>query len=308
MNMMKIAIEMRRLARSLAVLSAILLPVLYTAPAHAANVLSWVSHTGNDSNDCATATTPCLTFQGALNKTDSGGEITCLDFGDFGTMNVTASVIVDCRATGGAAADGLACDTDPIDINAPGMVVTLRGLIVTNPMSCGFESGIFIEAATAVFIEDCVVQNQTEFGIDDRRASGLTKLVIKNTIVRNNRVHGIDVEAAPRNSAVLENVHSVGNQFGVAVGTGNNVVINRSVLSENSNSGISVAPGGQVVVDNTEISHNVVYGIDVDGTVTLANSDISFNNSSINGPTFSYGNNRLFGNGGGIAPTPIGQQ
>jgi hypothetical protein len=307
MDMMKIAFEIRKLARSLAILSALLLPVLHAGSAHALNVLSWVSHTGSDSNDCATPATPCLSFQGALNKTGSGGEITCLDFGNFGAMNVTVSVAIDCRATGGAA-EG--CSFDPIVINAPGIVVSLRGLIVTNFTNCQVQSGIDIQAATAVFIEDCVVQNQFQNGIADSRLTGLTKLVIRNTIVRNNGFHGIHAYAAPTNSVVLENVHSVGNLDGISVGHGNNVVVSRSVISENSESGIALATGAQVVVDNTEISHNVIYGINNGdgGNVTLANSDISFNNTSIIGPAMSYGNNRIFGNGAGTAPTLIGQQ
>jgi hypothetical protein len=88
--------------------------------------------------------------------------------------------------------------------------------------------------------------------------------------------------------------------------TGNNVVISRSVISGNQIAGIEVDPGAQVFVDNTEISHNVSYGIFALGTVALANSDIAFNTSSISGSTMSYGNNRLFGNGGGTAPTPVG--
>jgi hypothetical protein len=44
------------------------------------------------------------------------------------------------------------------------------------------------------------------------------------------------------------------------------------------------------------------------GVVTLVNSDISLNATSTNGPTFSHGNNRLFGNGAGDTPKLISQQ
>jgi hypothetical protein len=114
------------------------------------------------------------------------------------------------------------------------------------------------------------------------------------------------VAAAPKNTVVLENVHSVGNTYGIAVATGNNVVINRSVMSENTIAGIEVDSGAYVFVDNTEISQNVSYGIFAVGTVGLANSDIAFNTSSISGTTTSYGNNRLFENGPGTAPMPVG--
>ena len=112
--------------------------------------------------------------------------------------------------------------------------------------------------------------------------------------------------AAPKNSVVLENVQSLGNGFGIAVATGNNVVISRSVFSGNGIAGIEADPGATVFVDNSVISHNVRYGIFALGTVGLANSDISLNTSSISGTTMSYGNNRLFENGPGTAPTPVG--
>jgi hypothetical protein len=164
--------------------------------------------------------------------------------------------------------------------------------------------GILIQAATAVYIEDCLIENVSQKGIADTRTTGLTRLAIKNTIVRNNSSAGIVVAAAPKNSVVLENVHSICNAYGIAVATGNNVIINRSVMSENAIAG-KADPSSQVLVDNTEISHNVSRGIFALATVALANSDIAFNTSSISGSTTSFGNNRLFGNGG-TAPTPAG--
>jgi hypothetical protein len=301
---------MRKLALSLVVLAAILLPALHTAPAHAANFHSWVSHGGSDVNLCNSAS-PCATFAVTLAATADGGELSCLDSGGFGPFTVTISVVIDC--TGMAATTNLdetfGDGASVIVINAPGKVVTLRGLDVTGfAIGPGEANGIVIQAATAVYIEDCVIENFTQKGIVDLRTTGLTKLVINNTIVRNNAGAGIVAAAASRNSVVLENVLSVGNTFGIAVATGNNVVISRSVMSENAVAGIEADPGAGVVVENTKISHNASYGILAQGTVTLANSDISFNSTSISGPTFSFGNNRLVGNGGGTAPTLISQQ
>jgi hypothetical protein len=297
---------MNKLAHLLAVLAAILLPALYTAPARAQNNHSWVSHSGNDTNLCF-ATSPCETFGGALSLTGQGGEVSCLDSGSFGQLTITISVTIDCTGTVATLNnDFLVCSTG-IVINAPGKVVTLKGLDVTNSGGC-IPNGIVIQAATAVYIEDCVVENFPQKGIVDVRTSGLTKLSIKNAIVRNNGSAGIVVAAASTNSVVLENVHSVGNAYGIGVATGNNVVISRSVMSENSIAGIETDPGADVVVENTKISHNASYGIFAQGTVTLANSDISFNTSSIAGSTFSFGNNRLVGNGAGNAPTLISQQ
>jgi hypothetical protein len=307
--MRKLALEIRKLALSLAVLAGILLPALYAAPAHAQNDL-WVSHSGSDNNSCSSIS-PCASFARALSLVgDGGGAVSCLDPGNFFVFTVTISVTIDCSGMVARPNGDIGACANEIVINAPGKVVTLRGLNVTgfSNFFCNNSNGILIQAATAVYIEDCVVENFPQRGILDTRTTGLTKLAIKNTIVRNNGSAGIVAAAAPRNSVVLENVHSVGNAYGIAVATGNNVVISRSVMSENAIAGIEADPGAQVYVENTKISHNVGYGIYALGTVTLANSDISFNTSSISGTTMSYGNNRLSGNGGGDAPTLIAQQ
>jgi hypothetical protein len=297
---------MRKIVLSLAVLSAILLPALHAVPAHAQNFHSWVSHGGSDGNGC-TIGAPCASLYRAVSQTYDGGEVGCLDSGTFAAFTIAISVVIDCRGTvpSNWLSDIVAPCIDGIIINAPGKVVTLRGLNLIGIVGCG-TTGILIQDAAAVYVEDCVIENFTQKGIFDVRTSGLTRLVIKNTIIRNNGSAGVVVAAAPKNSVVLENVLSVGNAYGIAVATGNNVVISRSVMSENGIAGIEADPGAQVYVENTKISHNVSYGVLALGTVVLANSDIIFNTSSISGTTVSYGNNRLFGNGGGTAPTPVG--
>jgi Right handed beta helix region len=297
---------MRKIALSLAVLSAMLLSALHTAPAHAANSHTWVSHSGIDGLDCAAAS-PCAHFIQAESQTRDGGEISCLDSGSFDQITITISLTIDCTGTlATTSVDGATSCGNGITINAPGKVVTLRGLDVIGQFGSCTTNGIFIQAAAAVYIEDCVIEDFTQKGILDVRTAGATKLAIKNTIVRNNGSAGIVVAAAPKNSVVLENVHSVGNLYGIAVATSNIVVISRSVMSENAVAGIEADAGAQVFVDNTEISHNNSYGLFALGTVVLANSDIVFNTSSISGSTISYGNNRLFGNGPGTAPTTAG--
>jgi hypothetical protein len=305
--MMKIALEKGKVALSLAVLAAMLLPALHTAPAHALNLISWVSRNGSDTNNCM-ITSPCLTFGHAISMTNDPGEIDCLDAGGFDAITITISVTVNCHGTTATNAfqASIAC-SNGILINAPGKIVTLRGLNLDGFFAGGCTlSGILIQAAAAVHIEDCVVERWPQKGILDTRTTGLTKLTIKDTIVRDNVSAGIVAAAAPKNSVVLENVHSVGNTYGIAVATGNNVVVDHSVMSENSAAGVEADPGAQVFVDSSKISHNVNYGVFALGVVALANSDITFNSSSISGSTMSYGNNRLFGNGGGTAPTPAG--
>jgi hypothetical protein len=298
---------MRKIARLIAVFAATVLPQLCLFPAYATIGRTFVSHAGSDGNSCY-QDNPCLSFGGALAQTTSGGVIECLDSGYFGSaIQITISVTIDCHGANANTWNFIGGDS--IDINVPGGVVVLRGINISTGGGPAVGTGINITAATTVHIEDCVVMGFTK-GISDVRTAGATQLFIKSTVVRDNHINanspGIVLAAAPKNSVVLENVQSLANGYGIAVATGNNVVISRSVLSGNGIAGIEADPGATVFVDNSEISHNASYGIFALGTVGLANSDISLNTSSISGSTMSYGNNRLFSNGGGTAPTPVG--
>jgi hypothetical protein len=302
---------MRRIALLIAAIAASTVFQLYSAPAYAVAIpRTYVSHNGLDSNPC-TQLSPCQTFGGALANTTAGGEIDCLDSGDFESqVQITMSVTIDCH--GMVAATFNSNTGNGIEIDAPGAIVVLRGLNLNsvNTAGAGTNTGVRIVAAATVHIEDCAI-SEFKKGIADLRTTGLTKLFVKNTVVRSNNVNanatGILLAAAPKNSVVIENVQMLDNNgYGIAVATGNNAVISRSVISGNGIAGIEADPGATVIVDNTEITHNVSYGIFALGTVALANSDISFNTSSISGATTSYGNNRLLGNGGGTMPTPAG--
>ena len=67
--------------------------LISASPVRAQNVL-WVSTSGSDANVCS-QTSPCATFQGAINK-GSVAQINCLSSGNYGAFTVTASITIDC--------------------------------------------------------------------------------------------------------------------------------------------------------------------------------------------------------------------
>jgi hypothetical protein len=259
-----------------------------------------VSGVGDDANPCS-RTAPCKTFAGAISKTATGGEINCLDPGGFGAVTIAKSITIDCHEV---FASVLVSGTNAININGAGAIVTLRNLNL-NGIGSGL-NGVNILAAARVNLEDMMIRGFTQKGISDTRTGGGNQLFVKNTTIRNNAGTGIGAGAGATSAAVLDNVHSVSNLFGVAAATGNNVMINRSLFSGNSNSGVEADPGAQVNVDNSVISQNAI-GVSAGGMIRLSNSDISFNSTGISGATISFGNNRISGNGSaGTAPTPAG--
>src|SRR6267154_4395700 len=86
---------------SVAVLGAMLMPLLFAAPAQAQATRTWVSGVGDDANPCS-RTAPCKTFAGAISKTAVDGEIDALDPAGFGTVTITKSITIDGSATGTA--------------------------------------------------------------------------------------------------------------------------------------------------------------------------------------------------------------
>jgi hypothetical protein len=138
--------------------------------------------------------------------------------------------------------------------------------------------------------------------LDARTTTG-GKLLIRNSVIRNNTGAGVSVAGAATNNASIENVHSINNAFGVSTATGNNVSIARSVFAGNTSAGVEADGGAQLGLDNSLVSGNAV-GLQNAGTMSVSNTEVSFNSSGAAGAWTSFGNNRIFGNTApGTAPT-----
>lgn len=290
---------MRKIVVSIGALGILLAAALCTAPAHAQNARSWVSGVGDDANPC-TRTAPCLSFAGALANTGSGGEIDCLDPGDFdistgATLTITKTITIDCSAATGyfrntsAVAGGSA-----ILINGTNITVDLRNLVID---CAGFgNDGVFITQASNVLLENVTVQQCTNRGVVDT-SSSVTTLGIINSYVIQNGGAGVVMAGASGSGALLRNTVSVGGTYGVAVASGNAVTVQNSRLDLATNAGGETNSGGLLYVVNSGVQGN---GIGLKnaggGGIVVDNSDIFENTTGVSGAWVSFGNNRVFGN------------
>jgi hypothetical protein len=303
----------------------VVLTLTVNSLAQAQNSRSWVSGVGDDANPCS-RTAPCKTFNGALTKTTPGGEIDTLDPGSFGSVFINKSVTID----GGSNFSGiLSLGTSGITINAASNdVVTIRNLNI-NGADTGI-AGIRIIAAGTVHVENVAIfgfratsGTDAGRGIIDNRTNAGAKLLVSNSVLRNNRIHGIqigtDVGFVSTVSAVLDNVRSVGNTTsGAFLGGGSKVSIRNSVMSLNNNAGVQVSEeaGGttEAEITNTVISHNL-FGIFAGAGASLTRiSDVTVTDNTTGislsgGVVESFGNNNVRGNAGGNnGLTGVGQQ
>src|SRR5690349_21247349 len=182
---------MRKFALPLAILGAILALTAMGPTAQAQATRTWVSGVGDDANPCS-RTAPCKTFAGTISKTADRGIINVLDPGGFGAVTITKSIsIVAVGATAGVLVSG----TNGIVINAPTTaVVKLEGLSIESN-GTGL-SGVKVFAAGSVTIKDCEIfgfRAAPGTGVDVQPTSGVVKVMVVDTVIRDNLV-GISVK------------------------------------------------------------------------------------------------------------------
>jgi hypothetical protein len=274
-------------------------------PALAQATRTWVSGVGDDANPCS-RTAPCKTFAGAIaTKTAAGGEIDCLDPGEFGAVTITQSITIDCNSNVGT----IASASTAITINASTAVtVVLRHLnlngLGTAPngiTTVGFPSG-------SVTVENCTVQGYTGAGIGFTPSSGRGLLQVSNSQVINN---GFGISVAPASgqiaSVTLNGVEVAGNGNngvslagpGVVAGT-----MRDSLVASNAVDGVqSTASQVFFTVEESSIIANLSSGIhttSAGSNLNVTASTVSANGTGIkatSGSIVSFGNNTLNGNG-----------
>ena len=311
-----------RIPLVLAFVSAVCLSLMHATPAQALLSRTWVSGTGDDTNTCQ-LTTPCKTFQGALLKTDTGGEIACLGAGGFGSVTITKSVSIICKlGTDGVATTG----GNAITVNTPAnSVVILQGLDIDG---LGVASiGISFTGAGVLHVQQCLIRNfkgGSALGISFTPTAA-AQLFVEDSYISDNGTSttGQGILIKPNSGvsaqAELNRVSLNGNVVGVrADGSSNGSVflsIESSTMAGSALAGVLAftSTGGgtvSVLVDRSDISNNGTNGLGAEGsaaTLRFARSIVTGNGTStnaVNGATLlSYGDNDIDGNGTNTLPT-----
>jgi hypothetical protein len=304
----------------------------HLSPAFAQAARTWVSGTGNDSNDCSRAA-PCLTFAGAIAKTNVGGEINCLDTGPFGGVTITKAIVISCQ---GGTAGVLVSGSNGITINvAAGAGVVLRGLDIQGS-GTGF-IGVAITQSGTVRIEKCVIRGfnaGAAYGVQLASTASPTKLSITNSSIIDNGTGstggGVNIAPGAGGNAivVLKRVRVTNNVAGVVVNgsgntTTNNVTIEDSEIAGNSNTGVLAVSSGSgspatVTINRSVLTANAPTSLTANGTaavpgagsavVRITGSVITANSLSYSvvgqGQILSYKNNMVDGNATDATPIP----
>jgi hypothetical protein len=240
--------------------------LLSATSAFALSHLTFVSGKGANVGTCASPSTPCRTFQFALNKTSPGGEIKALDPAFYGGMTITKSISIS--GVEGAGIDRTSSNP-AITINAgPNDAINLSHLILDGLKVSSH--GIVFNAGGSLTMTHCTVRNFTGAGIFFRPNSRSSFLIARLSI-SNNTNWGILV---------------VPQSTGTALGTLDHVSMN-----QNTNGLIITGAGTSVlVVDSSATNNSQGFGVGAGAVLRLAHSSATGNLTGVRAPA-----------GGGIA-------
>jgi hypothetical protein len=284
---------------------------------------AFVSSTG--AGVACTRAAPCATFQVAHDAADPGGEVNCIDAGDFGTLTITKSITIDCAGTLGAIRTSAGA---AVTINTAGVVVRLRNLAISGNTS-STNLGINFTNGAALYVEKCTISNFGDPGSIDipngvgvyvATSAGTAKLFVSDTTISNNENYGVLLTptGAANLRLTLDGVRLENHSFaGFHAESGAGTVIGqiRNNVITGNNNGVRIFgnPGiGSVTLDRTSLTLNTGDGIFVQGSGAFAllgrstslSNGINFSTPG-GGVLFSYQNNHLTGNVMDRTPTAL---
>ena len=262
---------------------------------------SYISPSGSDNRPC-TRTQPCRTFDGALAKTDAGGEIVAMETGTYDPSTIAKSITL--AAAPGADVAIRASSGNAVTISGnSGDVVVLRGLHIGGPgKNATGTAGVFFNinspsCCVAVHIEHSIISDfdrgvQMELGVASR-------LIVSDSVFRANKT-GINmfVGGADGNGASINRSRFENNEVGLRHFGGNSAAVSYSVASGNGIA-FQTEGGGKLELFNTVASKNGT-GVKADGgLIRLAYCSATGNGtgwSASGGTIASMGNNMVVNN------------
>jgi len=205
---------------------------------------TWVSGVGDDVNPCS-RTAPCKTFAGAISKTASGGEISVLDPGGYGTVTITKPITISgvgeqSSILAAGATSGIniivTIPTNPVGIQN---TVTLRDLQINCAITPtnGTPTGIRVQGATTVIIDNVNVFN-CQNGI---QSEGTSKVSVTDGVFSGNL--GVAIHSIGTSTLTVENSQINGNNIAVQADLGSTVRLTNNGVYDNK-TGFACGTGG----------------------------------------------------------------
>jgi hypothetical protein len=233
---------------------------------------------GNDANSCV-PTAPCRFLPKALSVTNPGGEIVVLDSGGYGS-SLTINKPVTIVAAGVYAGMAVTVGTG-ITVSVGGSEkVILRGVTING---AGGSTGIYVQSAGLVYVEECVINGFTSHGINFNAG----RLFVKDTTIRNNDGNAINIFPSSGNHGVIiDHCRLEANDQGLLMQGSSTlgVTVKDTVIAKNASSGLYLNSTGTASVLNVEQSvflENAIGITNQGGRLNIHNSNIAYSQTGL---------------------------
>jgi hypothetical protein len=240
---------------------------------------TWVSGVGDDTFPCS-RTAPCKTFAGAISKTATGGEISVLDPGSFGTLTINKAITVD-GGTGAGWGSVLASGVTGFTVNITTGLATDKVILRNLSINCNSTNvdGIRFLAGKELHVQNVNIFQCLSDGIEvNAPASGTMKVFVNNTSVKNGGT-GIRMASAGATVNVAVNKCEFANNTTGADVQAGTLNISNSNITGNTGAGLSAggALGSVINADNNTVTNNGGAGI----TAATGSATVRVNGNSI---------------------------
>jgi hypothetical protein len=263
-----------------------------------AQTRTFVSGVGNDANPCS-RTAPCRTFAGAFVNTQTGGEISVLDPGSYGTLTITKAITVD-GGTGSGWGAILATAVNGITVNITTNLasdkVILRHLSINGNNAAGGQSGIrFLDGAELV-IQNVEIFNFSGSGIQVSQTQN-SKLTLDQVRI-DHCVTGISLSTTTGQLIVMARNLGV-QKFTTGITAGSNVRLGLydSVMAHGTTGLATTGANSIINADDIFVSYCST-GVSGGGgsSINLSDSVIAQNSTGVSGTVNSFQGNSLLSN------------
>jgi hypothetical protein len=301
-------------SRLLRFLFAAVLVAGFSSGAFAQATRTWVSGVGDDVNPCS-RTAPCKTYAGAISKTATGGEISVLDPGGYGTLTVTKAITVD-GGSGAGWGSTLFSSVNGFVINITTNLVTdkviLRNLSINGAGTTLGVDGIRFLDGQQLTVENVDIFNFSGDGIEVNQSQA-SNVFLKNVRITHGGIsgttaNGIKVTAAGACVGTMYDVHVDGmTGHGLQFVSNAVFVIKDLISARNGLSGVRAEQASTNITVENSISMGNNFGFEAtSGNMRITNCGMYNNNTNLTTNVGSTGNNRNAGNTATNTPAGLG--
>ena len=260
------------------IFSALLLGAMVTvSEAAGSDSRAFINTNGTDAGNC-TSGDPCRTITYALTQLANNGEIVIQNSGGYGAATISQGVTISAE---GIHAAITATTGSGLTVDAPGDVVTIRGLTIIGQQSATSVDGVTVTSVGTLYLQCLTIEGFHNDGVNMEGGS----LFFQDSDVRKCANDGLQVSGSGTNAYVHNTNFSFNTNAGVEADQGTSVTVAAGASNHNGTGFLSNASSSNSLVLLNDHAIGNTTGLATTGTGSMITFDhmlITQNTTGIN--------------------------